>query len=264
MDNYRKGKERFKPNNLGSLYIKGEYNKENPTIYVGGQMEHRLHILEQTGFTGDAGHNMFDGSWFYDYPLIGNVREYNARNFAKNLVQCLDEAKLENVTLITESAGGLVGAYASKSPRIQKVLAIHPPILGTPLADWQIMENGHLDFTREEKALMMMLKIIVNRNYGFERDNLNGVMIDKVNLDKLIVISSKLNAKTDKLGLAVKYHDLILKSTGLESDGVVVYEPKELARLGIKYLENEPELNHIDAGRKEYLADVYKRRKIIK
>lgn len=64
--------------------------------------------------------------------------------------------------------------------------------------------------------------------------------------------------------LVVKYHDLILKSTGLESDGVVVYEPKELVRLGLKYLENESELNHIDAGRKEYLADVYKRRKIIK
>lgn len=45
--------------------------------------------------------------------------------------------------------------------------------------------------------------------------------------------------------LAVKYHDLILKSTGLESDGVVVYEPKELVRLGIKYLENESELNHM-------------------
>lgn len=264
MSNYRKGKEKFKPNNLGSLYVKEGCDKENPTIYIGGQMEHRFHILEQTGFTGDVGHNMFDGSWFYDYPLYGNKGEYNTRNFARNLTECLDEAKLENVTLITESAGGLVGAYASKSPRIQKVIAIHPPILGTPLADARVLENGSLDFTLEEKVLMAMLKIIVNRNYGFEKDNLNGVMIDKVDLDKLIVLSSKLDAKKDKLALAVKYHDLILKTTGLESDGVVVYEPKELARLGIKYLENEPELNHIEAGGYDYLADVYKRSRTIK
>ena len=111
---------------------------------------------------------------------------------------------------------------------------------------------------------MAMLKISVNRDYGFEIDNLNGVMIDKVDLDKLIVLSSKLDAKKDKLALAVKYHDLILKTTGLESDGVVVYEPKELARLGIKYLENEPELNHIEAGGYDYLADVYKRSRTIK
>lgn len=264
MINYRKGKERFKPNDLGSLYLKEGYDKENPTIYIGGQMEHRLHILEQTGFTGDVGHNMFAGSWFYDYPLYGKKSEYNTSNFAKNLTACLDEAKLENVTLITESAGGLIGAYASKSPRIKKVLAIHPPILGTPLADYSTMENVNLNFTTKEKALMAMLKIIVNRDYGFERDNLNGVIISKADLDKLIVISSKLNPKTDKLALAVKYHNLILKTTGLESDGVVVYEPKKLARLGIKYLENEPELNHIEAGGYHYLADVYKRSKSIK
>lgn len=264
MKNYRKGKERFRPNNLGSLYVKEDYDKENPTIYIGGQMEHRCHALEQTGFTADPGHHMFDGSWFYDYPLHGNKGEYNTRNFAQNLTQCLDEAELENVTLITESAGGLVGAYASKSPRIQKVLAIHPPILGTPLADARLLENGFMSFTREEKMLMSMLKIIVNKNYGFERDNLNGVMLSKVDLDKLIVISSKLNPKTDDLALAVKYHDLILKTMGLESDGVVVYEPKELARLGIKYLENEPELNHVAAGSENYLADVYKRSRTIK
>lgn len=264
MENYRKGKERFIPNNLGSLYIKEGINRENPTIYIGGQMEHRFHVIEQTGFTSDVGHNMFDGSWFYDYPLYGNKAEYNTRNFAANLTECLDAAKLENVTLITESAGGLIGACASKSPRIQKVLAIHPPILGTPLADARILENDCLNFTPEEKILIAILKIIVNKNYGFERDNLNGVIIDAADLDKLIVISSKLNAKNDKLALAVKFHDLILKTTGLESDGVVVYEPKELTRRGIKYLENEPELNHIDANSREYLTDVYKRSRTIK
>lgn len=264
MNNYRKGKERFRPNKLGSLYLRKNIDKEDATIYIGGQMEHRFHILEQTGFTYDVGHNMFDGSWFYDYPLSGNKRMYSTENFAKNLTICLDEAKLENVTLITESAGGLIGAYASKSPRIQKVIAIHPPVLGTPLADGRLLENPKLNYTAEEKMLIFIIRHIVNRDYGFERDNLNGLVLSKADLDKLIVLSSKLNRETEKNQMLVRLYDLIIKTTGLKTDGVVVYDPKKLAQLGIKYLENEPELNHIDANSREYLADVYKRRRVIK
>lgn len=264
MNNYRKGKERFRPNKLGSLYLRKNIDKEDATIYIGGQMEHRFHILEQTGFTGDVGHHMFDGSWFYDYPLSGNKRTYSTENFAKNLTICLDEAKLENVTLITESAGGLIGAYASKSSRIQKVIAIHPPVLGTPLADGRLLENPKLNYPAEEKMLIFIIKHIVNRDYGFERDNLNGLVLSKANLDKLVVLSSKLNRETEKNQMLVRLYDLIIKTTGLKTDGVVVYDPKKLAQLGIKYLENEPELNHIDANSREYLADVYKRRRVIK
>lgn len=264
MNNYRKGKERFRPNKLGSLYLRKNIDKEDATIYIGGQMEHRFHILEQTGFTYDVGHNMFDGSWFYDYPLSGNKRTHSTENFAKNLTICLDEAKLENVTLITESAGGLIGAYASKSPRIQKVIAIHPPVLGTPLADGRLLENPKLNYPAEEKMLIFIIKHIVNRDYGFERDNLNGLVLSKADLDKLIVLSSKLNRETEKNQMLVRLYDLIIKTTGLKTDGVVVYDSKKLAQLGIKYLENEPELNHIDANSREYLADVYKRRRVIK
>lgn len=77
MINYRKGKERFKPNDLGSLYLKEGYDKENHNIYIGGQ-------LEQTGFTCDAGHNMFNGSWFYDYPYNEKLKIKDAYNELKN------------------------------------------------------------------------------------------------------------------------------------------------------------------------------------
>ena len=260
MENYRKDKVRFQPNNLGSLYVTKEgLGKDDPTIYIGGQMEHRFHVIEQTGYTGDPGHNMFDGSWFYDYPLWGKKSEYNIENFAKNLQDALEEAKLENVTLVTESAGGLIGAYATSNPRIKKVVAIHPPIIGTPLADASKMASMIEEKTREDKMLLGLLNIIVNTNYGFEHDNYNGVNLDKIDLDKLLVVSSKLNKLTEKNKVAIKTHDLIYKATGLESDGVVVYDQDTLSRLGIKYLENEVELNHFDAGSKKYINDVYTR-----
>lgn len=264
MSNYRKGKERIKPNKLGSLYLRKDIDKEDATIYIGGQMEHRMHILEQTGKTLDVGHNMFDGSWFYDYPLSGDRKSYNTENFAKNLNACLDEAKLENVTLITESAGGLIGAYASKSPRIQKVIAIHPPILGTPLADCRLLENHLLSYTTTEKIMIHIIKYLVSRDYGFEKDNLGGLILSKADLDKLVVLSSKLNRATEKNQLMVNLYDLIIKTTGLKTDGVVVYDPKKLTELGIRYLENEVELNHLNANSYEYLRDVYRRRRVIK
>ncbi len=119
MYNYRKGKKRYKPNEFGSLYIKDIDPNERPVIYIGGQMEHRWHILEQTGLTFDPGHNMFNGNWFYDYPIwTSNKGEINGEGFKNNLLKALEEAKLSDVDLITHSYGGIVGALASKDPKI--------------------------------------------------------------------------------------------------------------------------------------------------
>ncbi len=258
MENYRKNKLRIVKNNLGSLYIKEKRDCYHPVIYIGGQMEHRCHVLERlTGCTFDPGHNMFDGSWFYDYPLSGNKGDYNAANFANNLLACITELKLENVTLITESAGGLVGAYATLSPRIKKVIAIHPPIIGSPLANPIALERKKLEFSKQ--MLINLTNIIVNTDYGFQKDNLQGLNLKKVNLNKLLVVSSCLNSKEEKNKLALLCHDLILQLTGLQSDGIVVYEPQVLANLGIDYLPNEPQLNHFAAGSKEYIEEVYRK-----
>ena len=138
MIDYRKGKERFKPNVLGSLYVDRAkvQEGERPVIYIGGQMEHRCHVLEQTGKTGDPGHNMFSGSWFYDYPVFGYDKEaINAENFTANFLEARSMSGLDDIDLVTESFGGIIGAYASRDSRIHKVYAVHPPIKGTPLAN---------------------------------------------------------------------------------------------------------------------------------
>lgn len=104
MYNYRREKKRIKPNDLGSLYLSNKIDQnKRPILYIGGQIEHRFHIIEQSGVTFDVGHSMFDGSWFYDYSIVkGDKKEINCLNFANNLVLALEEAKIGDVDLVTE------------------------------------------------------------------------------------------------------------------------------------------------------------------
>lgn len=258
MINYRKDKTRIKINEYGSLYI--DHNKindnERPIIYIGGQLEHRCHMLEQTGFTFDIGHTMFSGSWFYDYSVWAkNKSQFNAKNFAENLLAALEKAKIGDVDLVAESYGGLIGAYATKSPIIHKVVAIHPPILGTPLADKKMLEYAikYLEF--EQRLIARIINIIINSNYGFEQENSQGIydkkLQDVVDLAKLVVVGSNIDFENEKNDLAKKLYLLILQLTGKESDGVVIFDKNELDRFGISYVEEENNLSHFDAGSKE-------------
>lgn len=256
MINYKKGKERFKPNELGSLYI--DYNtldeNERPIIYIGGQMEHRFHIVEQTGFTSDPGHNMFNGSWFYDYSIFSNNKSsINAHNMAKNLLEALKMAELKDVDVVTESFGGLIASYASISTYIHKVYAIHPPITGTPLANPILLQKYNELFNKQEKLINLILKRIINYNYGFEQDNYKGANLTKIDLNKILVIGSSIDLEKEKNNLAKNLYDMILKATGKPSDGIVLFDPKQLEEKGINYLVEEKGLNHFDAGSKNNL-----------
>ena len=111
MINYRQDKKRYKPNKLGSLYIdESKLNpNEQPVIYIGGQMEHRCHIAEQTGFTFDPGHNMFTGSWFYDYPLFSSEKgTFDVEGFTNNFLEGLKESGLEKLIKASYSLLGLI------------------------------------------------------------------------------------------------------------------------------------------------------------
>lgn len=264
MINYRNGKERFKPNKLGSLYVdQSKVNDgERPIIYIGGQMEHRCHVLEQTGFTGDPGHNMFTGSWFYDYPVFSQYKgEINGQNMANNLSESLRMAGLGDVDIITESFGGIIGAYATLDPRVHKVYAIHPPITGTPLADPITMSKYKEMFTKREKLILLAMRKLINTAYGFEKENNKGAILCNIDFNKLLVIGSTLDMETEKNGLAKALYEMILKFSGHKSDGVVIYDEDQLDRLGINHLREFPEprgLNHFDAGSEEHLEYVSK------
>ncbi len=266
MINYRKGKERYKPNELGSLYVNTSAldDNERPIIYIGGQMEYRLHIFEQTGITMDPGHNMFTGSWFYDYPIHSyDKSKINAEAFAQNFIKSLDLANLHEIDVITSSFGGIIAALASKDKRVHKIYAIHPPITGTPLANPSEMEKYKKLFTRYEKLLLKIIKRVVNTDYGFLRDSYNGVDLRKVDLNKLIVIGSSLDS-TKENGIALGLYNMIKTMTNLENDGVVVFDEKKFNKLGINYIKEETPTNHFNSCTEEAFYNAYSLSKMMK
>ncbi len=260
MIDYRKGKERFVPNSLGSLYIdKSKLNdSERPVIYIGGQMEHRCHVVEQTGKTFDPGHNMFTGSWFYDYPILSTDKEsINGENFSKNLIEALTMAHLSDVDLITHSYGGIIGSLATKSDRIHKVYAVHPPITGTPLANPSYLEKYKELLNKKERLLLKVLKRLIVSKYGFEKDNYRGVNLKLVDLNKLVVIGSGLDPTKEK-GFVLDLYNMIKKITGLENDGVVTYSEELFDSLGINYVTECTHNNHFNSGTIESFENAYK------
>lgn len=262
MINYRFRKTRYKLNELGSLYVDETKlnSNEQPVIYIGGQMEHRCHIIEQTGFTADPGHNMFTGSWFYDYPVISKYKKYfNAENFAENLINSLKVANLHDVILITQSYGGNIASYATKAEEVAKVVAIHPPILGTPLANPKYLEAYKHLFTNYQRFLFHILKYIINPEYGFEQDNFNGIDFTKVDFNKLIVVGNYLNINTEKNSLLKETYAMIKTITDLRSDGIVPFEPEIFNSIGIKFLQEEKNNNHLESATKENIKYAYKK-----
>lgn len=255
MVNYRKDRERINVNALGSLYIdKGLDENSRPVIYIGGQMEHRLHVIEQTGVTFDVGHKLFDGSWFYDYPTTGTKSNINTENFADNLLKSLEAADLYDVDIITESFGGLIAASASKSPRIHKVVAIHPPILGTPLASNDVVLDALSKLEKKQRIIAQIVNFVVNDRYGFQQDNAKGIInskiLDSIDFSKLTVVGSNMDRENDKSKVAKYLYDLIYALEGKESDGVVLFDEERFKSLGINYIKETSPTNHFAANSK--------------
>ena len=257
MVNYSANRERINVNSLGSLYIDKNIPKDSRIIvYIGGQMEHRLHVLENfTGITFDPGHGLFNGSFMYEYSTRGNKTDKNAINFANTLIKCLEAKGLNEVDIITESYGGLIAACASKSPIIHKVVAIHPPILGTPLASKNIILENLDRLSKNQQRIAKLATMVVDDLYGFQKDNSLGIIntdsLRNIDLSKLTVIGSQLDRENDKNKLACTLYDIIYNITGEQSDGVVIYNEEALRKYGINYYTESDLTNHFDAGSKE-------------
>lgn len=264
MINYRKGKERYKVDEYGSLYIDRSKLDENqrPVIYIGGQMEHRCHVMEQSGFTGDPGHNMFTGSWFYDYSILKKDKSvFNSKRFGDNLIKALKVAGIDEADLITESYGGLIGAYATKSPVIHKVVAIHPPILGTPLANKSLIKAYFDRLDKQQKLVANIVMKVLDDRYGFEQENKSGIDSPEIqyaaDLTKLLVVGSTIDPETEKNKVAQILYSIIYAISKEKSDGVVTFNTNAFKNLGISYLEEDEQLNHFDAGSKSNIEQAY-------
>jgi len=256
MINYRKDKERYKVNDLGSLYVNSKKlsKNEQPIIYVGGQLSHHEHMLELMGFSPDLNYNEYTGCWMYDYSIFSkNKNSINAENFSENLLLSLKEAKLNDVILVTFSHGGIIGAYASKSELINKVISIHPAIIGTPLVNYEELKKYNDIFNSTQKIIAQAIKYIIDFNYGFEQDNFNGADLRKVDLNKVLVVGNALNPNLDKNKLLKETFKIIKMLTGFPSDGAIVFEPKEFDRLGINYMNTSESYNHTDAQNPDFV-----------
>lgn len=262
MINYRNGKKKYKVNELGSLYVdETKLNpNEQPVIYIGGQMEHRCHILEQTGYTGDMNHNEFTGSWFYDYPITSVAKStLNAENFTENLLMSLKNANLHDVVLITNSYGGTIAAYATKSELVSKAIAVHPPILGTPLVNPSFVNQYKKMLSNRQRLILSALKVLINPEFGFEKENFNGINLQNVDLNKLIVVGDFLDIDKEQNALLKETYEMIRVITTFKSDGIVTFEPQELEKLGINYLQEGQGINHFESSSKNTIANAYKK-----
>ena len=262
MYNYRKGKIKYKANELGSLYIDESKlsDTEEPIIYIGGQMEHRGHVIEQSGYTGDLCHGLYTGSWMYDYPVTGNNKsKYNAKNFSENLLEDLKLSQLKDVTLVTCSHGGLIAAHASKSDLIKRIIAIHSPILGTPLANLDLAKCRIL-LNKYQYLLTRVISLVVDYNYGFQKDNYHGLMNPfQMDASKILAVNSVIDEETEKNKLLLETYKIIMELTGHKSDGVVVHDAELYASLGIECLETDDHVNHFEATNSEYVEEIVKR-----
>ena len=262
MISYRAGKDKINVDELGSLYIDKNMQKNyRPLIYIPDQLESVSQVFRNiTGKTFDPGHALFDGSFMYEYSTRETKSDKNAINFADTLIKCLEAAGLNKVDIITKGYGGLVAACASKSDLIGDIVTIHPSILGTPLASYDIIKDNINELKKRQKWLARLITIVVNNYYGFQKDNSLGInnpdILRNIDLSKLLVVGSSIDRENEKSKLARDLYDIIYAITGEQSDGVVIYNEETLRKYRIRYFTEIVPKSHFTAGREPNLMRV--------
>ena len=259
MINYKKGKIRYLTNGVGSLYIDESKlsSNERPIIYVGGQIEHRGQVLKQLGYLNDKNYNCYTGCWMYDYPIdVYNSRFMGAEKFSESLLIGLREAKINEVVLVGYSHGGLISSYASKSNIISKVICIHSPVLGTPLACPIYFEQQEVLFSKKQQLLLKLLKYIVRMRFGFVIDNYKGINFKKVDLNKIILCGNFINLETETNRLILELYDIVMKISGCKTDGIVPFETSQFSQIGLNFWQTNTNMNHFQANDDSYIKDI--------
>ncbi len=199
--------------------------------------------------------------FLYNYPINSKDKSLitNAL-FAKALMVALELLKLENVTIMGISNGGMIGTLASVSERVSKVIAIHTPIFGVPLLQREKLESIKKDMYLPEKVIYHLSKLYINDNFGFMQENKNGFnnIQDISNLDKIIFTNSDLIKEESKNKVAnyLAYMNYFL--LGLRSDGIVTFDKERAQKEGINYIE-EKGISHFELGTKKYTTPYYEK-----
>ena len=199
--------------------------------------------------------------FLYDYPIDSNNKGFITNDlFAKALMVVLELLKLENVTIMGISNGGMIGSLASISKRVSKVIALHAPIFGVPLLQRKKLDLIKKDMYLPERFIYDLSKLYINNKFGFMQENINGFsnLQDICNLDKIIFTNSDIVDEVSKNKLVnylayINYHLL-----GLRSDGIVTFDKEKAEKEGINFIE-EKGISHFELGTPNYTNTYYER-----
>ncbi len=252
-----------------------EVGKENldPLIFICGQMSHHTQWIEsKTGLHKNSCfqyQNFFEYDdevhtpyiFIYDYPIrLQDKSIVSDEIFARSLANVLDILKLENVTIMGISNGGMIGTLLSKSPRVKEVLALHAPIFGVPLLQREKWEKVKNDLHLSEKAIYLISKLWVNDEFGYMHLMKDGFpnLEDVANLDKITFTGSDITEVASKSRLAnnLAYMNYIL--LGIKSDGMVSYDAGKIKSTGINFIKEEG-VSHFELGTPSYTTPYYKK-----
>lgn len=245
---------------IGRFYCVGAKDSldKKPIVFINGQMDHRLQAMET--FTNATKSSCYQYSWYYqydqevhtpyiwvyDYPIYqGNKEKYDSYLFTSSLLNAIANCGLENVDIMGQSVGGIMGMRASTSSSVDRVVAVHPPILSSPLANKELIRSLYLDWKR--KILALGLDLLVDDQFGFQKENASGysVLEREVDLHKIKVVGSSIYGMSHLSGIERYFSDFVYYLTGKENDGVICWDKKELEERGFAVVEDEQPVSHL-------------------
>ncbi len=248
-------------------------DKLDPIIFIEGQMgcftqylENRFSKNKDTCYQYQKYFEYDDAIntpyiFLYNYPINSNHKDIITNDlFAKALMVALEILKLENVTIMGISNGGMIGTLASNSKRVSKVIVLHAPIFGVPLLQRDKLDLIKKEMYLPERFIYDLSKLYINNNFGFMQENKNGFsnLQDICDLDKITFTNSDIvnNISKNKLANYLAYMNYLL--LGIRSDGIVTFDKEKVQKEGINFIEEEG-ISHFELGTPNYTNAYYEK-----
>lgn len=259
---------------VGRFYLVGEATKTDrkPIIFINDQLEHRLQAFETaTNITKNScfryrGTYEYDDKvhtpyiWVYDYPIHdGHKGIYSTELFTTSLCEAIKNSQLDNVDIMGIGVGGIIGIQASSSTLVDRVVAIHPPILSSPLANNELFIWKYLNWKHRMTAVA--LNLIIDSEFAFQLENGTGFksLEHEADLDKVKVVGSSIYGLSKLSGIEKELSELVYLFSGLPNDGIVCFEPERLMRRGFDVIVDKEPVSHLKlANNTDYTNDIYK------
>lgn len=242
-----------------------------PLILINGQMEHHIQAIEtatnitKSGCYQYSGYYLYDDEihtpyiFVYDYPIYFlNRKTVTNEAFAYGLINALKSLKLGDVDILGESNGGMIAILASTSELVDKVIALHSPIYGSPCLEISEYEKMLKSLNLTEKILFRIIKLITDPQFGYMALNKKGFdNIAKISdLNKILITTSSLIKKSSNNMLANKLAYMHYNYLEKETDGIITFDLDRLNSDGINY-ELETGISHFSINSYKYTSKYY-------